>query len=602
MSLKPEIVAAARALQERRFADAEAACRAVLAREPQNATAWHLLGLTRRSLNDLQEALECLTRSVQLDPANAEARTNLAQLHRAAGRSDAARAEFEHALRIAPGFRPARLALARLLNEAGDFDAAFEHALPLVRHNGRDAEGWAALGSALHGRGRGRDAIAAFREALAIKPDYRAAQVNLIAALAQWDRPEEALAELQRSRESLPPSVALLRAEGAALMQLDRFDEADAVLREALRLDERDAATHRLLAQLRYVRGDADFTQALRDALARAPDSVPLALTLADTLRRAGDLDAAEALLRRQLQSRSQDPDLCGALAVVLLEQACWPEALGFAEQALVRRPHDPAFIENAVAILLCIGEARRARGLVEPMLAREPQDQRWITYRIDAARLLAEPLAGAWADCPRIVRCYEIEAPAPWPDRAQFLRDVRAVLGRRHWAQREPLDQSLRRGTQSSRALQHDPDPVIQALLATFARPLRQYQNDLRAIDAPPLRRVIAAPALELAGCWSVRLRRGGQHVNHIHPQGAVSSAFYVDVPPEVGDTTRRSGWIRFGEPRWPVPGLGPQHYVQPREGMLVLFPSYLWHGTTPLQDDASRLTVAFDAVPAGG
>ena len=33
---------------------------------------------------------------------------------------------------------------------------------------------------------------------------------------------------------------------------------------------------------------------------------------------------------------------------------------------------------------------------------------------------------------------------------------------------------------------------------------------------------------------------------------------------------------------------------------GRLVLFPSYMWHGTTPITGDAPRLTIAFDAVPA--
>jgi hypothetical protein len=32
----------------------------------------------------------------------------------------------------------------------------------------------------------------------------------------------------------------------------------------------------------------------------------------------------------------------------------------------------------------------------------------------------------------------------------------------------------------------------------------------------------------------------------------------------------------------------------------MLVLFPSYFWHGTIPFQSPQPRLTVAFDAVPA--
>jgi hypothetical protein len=29
------------------------------------------------------------------------------------------------------------------------------------------------------------------------------------------------------------------------------------------------------------------------------------------------------------------------------------------------------------------------------------------------------------------------------------------------------------------------------------------------------------------------------------------------------------------------------------------VLFPSYMWHGTTPITGDQPRMTIAFDAVP---
>jgi hypothetical protein len=95
------------------------------------------------------------------------------------------------------------------------------------------------------------------------------------------------------------------------------------------------------------------------------------------------------------------------------------------------------------------------------------------------------------------------------------------------------------------------------------------------------------------------VRLRRQGFHVNHIHPEGWISSAYYASVPAEVADQDRRSGWLKFGAPRFAVPGLAPFLEVQPKPGRLVLFPSYLWHGTNPLLDDAPRLSVAFDAVP---
>ena len=38
----------------------------------------------------------------------------------------------------------------------------------------------------------------------------------------------------------------------------------------------------------------------------------------------------------------------------------------------------------------------------------------------------------------------------------------------------------------------------------------------------------------------------------------------------------------------------------VQPREGMMVLFPAYLYHRTIPFKSDEKRICIAFDVVPA--
>ena len=45
--------------------------------------------------------------------------------------------------------------------------------------------------------------------------------------------------------------------------------------------------------------------------------------------------------------------------------------------------------------------------------------------------------------------------------------------------------------------------------------------------------------------------------------------------------------------------PALGPEHFVKPRPGLLVLFPAYMWHGVEPFAGDEKRLSVAFDVLP---
>jgi len=46
-------------------------------------------------------------------------------------------------------------------------------------------------------------------------------------------------------------------------------------------------------------------------------------------------------------------------------------------------------------------------------------------------------------------------------------------------------------------------------------------------------------------------------------------------------------------------TPTLAAEYSVRPSVGLLVLFPSYFWHGTVPFRSHQARLSVAFDAVP---
>jgi hypothetical protein len=289
---------------------------------------------------------------------------------------------------------------------------------------------------------------------------------------------------------------------------------------------------------------------------------------------------------------------LMSSLAIVLQESGRAGEALDAARAAIARLPDDPVVAENFVVAALCAGAFLDALPFVEKFRARKPRDQRWITYRIDIARLRGEQEYASWFDAARVVSVIDLPPPAGFATTEDFHSALVPVLQARHRQQNHPLDQSLRHGTQTSRNLLVNPGAEIAALLQSFQQAIADVQARLGRDAAHPLEARNVSPAV-LLGCWSVRLRRQGFHENHIHPEGWLSSAYYASVPAEVDDSTRRSGWLKFGEPRFAVPRLTPFLEVQPKPGRLVLFPSYLWHGTNALQDDAPRLSVAFDAVP---
>jgi len=91
--------------------------------------------------------------------------------------------------------------------------------------------------------------------------------------------------------------------------------------------------------------------------------------------------------------------------------------------------------------------------------------------------------------------------------------------------------------------------------------------------------------------------MRGQGFHTNHLHPEGWISSCYYVTVPKETDNQQTHNGWIKFGEPSLQLPLKNPvRRAVQPVPGRLVLFPSYMWHGTVPLEAASPRTTIAFD------
>jgi uncharacterized protein (TIGR02466 family) len=192
----------------------------------------------------------------------------------------------------------------------------------------------------------------------------------------------------------------------------------------------------------------------------------------------------------------------------------------------------------------------------------------------------------------------YEVEPPSGWASREAFLADLGAALDRHHVMKEHPAQQSLRHGTQTTYRLTGSSEPAVGAFFAALDAPVRAYLARLGTGDDPLRRRNTGA--YRIVGAWSVRLRPGGFHLDHMHHEGWLSSAFYVETPERALAGEGREGWLRLGHPPFPtVPELPAERYVRPQPGRLVLFPSYMWHGTMPFTTDERRMTMAFDLLP---
>lgn len=406
----------------------------------------------------------------------------------------------------------------------------------------------------------------------------------------------EALAELLALDAEARDSPKLLVHLGRALAAANRAAEAEARVCGALETWPTDAGLHALLAELRWQRGlGADATQWLEAAIEAHPLELGLRLVAADLLRNMERAPRALELLEAGLARAPRSAAFLTSLGVVLDDLDRPHEALRFLRDAIPMARNPAQARRNLVSVLLRTGDVAEALELCDALMVSAPDDQKLIAYQATALRLLGDPRYHALYDYARLVRTYRLIPPAEYPDIAAFNTEFARRLAPLHHSAHRPIAQSLRGGSQTHHHLPAA-DPVIAQFFAMLDAPIRDYVARLDAYRTahPTDRR--ARDGYRISGSWSVRLAPGGFHTDHVHPQGWLSSAYYVTLPVVTGES--RAAWLKFGEPGVRV-GLPAEHFVQPEAGMLVLFPSFFWHGTVPFSAGGDRLTAAFDVVP---
>ncbi len=467
---------------------------------------------------------------------------------------------YERALSLEPRFDQARRALARLLVDLERYEDALPQYETVLDHDPVNTPARYGYATALLGTGQCEHAEAIF-DALIDEGE---------------DRPE----------------IRFMRAR--ARLELGLVDEGMADLENAY---ERQPAEFSLksLAGTLWMRGERDRFNALLERAGRKPELLAMA---AELRRQSGDAAGAVEMVEGARQI-GVSPDALATLAQAQVDLGKGAEAERAAREATAINPQHHGAIANLITALLMQNKAAVALQLADAMHAAEPLRQHWIAYQATAWRILGDERYESLVDIDRFVRAYELPVPEGFESIDAFNAAFLAALEQWQQYATHPLDQSLRQGIQTSRDLTGIDDPVIEAYVRALDEPIRAYMASVGSTGGHPLTSRNTGD-YRITGSWSVKLHGRGWHVNHVHPEGWISSAYYVAVPDDVEDEAGHSGWIKFGEPPFKCdPPLAPEKWIKPKAGMLVLFPSFMWHGTAPIHDDSTRVTAPFDVVP---
>lgn len=427
------------------------------------------------------------------------------------------------------------------------------------------------------------------------------ATLQQASALRQAGRTGEALALCQRGLARDGEDAGLLSLAGAIYWSRNDLNQALPLLRKATQLKPNDAEVLTNYGAVLQSLGKLEEAMAHhRRALKARPGYGKAQGNLGAALLQGGSHEEAAKVFRRALDGAPRFAEAAAGLGVALQRLGRLDEAGAAQAKAIELDPENAGYRYNLAATRLAQGAPAEALEILEGALAREPGEMRKLAFKTGLlAECRKQDQLEVLLDFDRLIAAVPLAVPPGYADIEAFNGDLADHLRAHRSLQFEPPTKATRKGWQSGEVLSKPEGPLV-ALRGGLEAAIRDY---LAAHPRDPAHPFLARrpSAWRLKG-WATVLESEVHQTTHIHPTGWLSGVYYPALPGALRDgEDGEAGWIEFGRPGtdFPLTAVPRVHSLRPREGLLVLFPSYFYHRTLPFSSDEPRVSFAFDVIP---
>ena len=480
-----------------------------------------------------------------------------------------------------------------------------ERALKLLRsataRRPEQVESHNNLGNVLRMMGRTGEAEAAYREALAIAPQHGDSLFNLGLVLEALERPAEAVDCYRQVLDQRPDFADAQLSLGNALKALDRLEEAEAAYRRAIALAPGQAAALINLGVVLRERGRAaEAEETYRQAIALAPRNPAALYNLGIALQDQERLDEAEVCYREVLGIAPDYVQALINLGYALQSTGRRSAAVMAYERAVDLAPHLAEAWVNLAEARLELGEPERALADCEAFLEEHPGNTALLACKAVLLNELGrdEALEALVVGPGLIAQRRFTEAPDGRDIAALNAALVEHLLAHPTLVE-APASHATKDGRHSGELLVEPKGPMAE-LERMITEAVEGYGRDHPAGATHPF--LDMRPPRFALTVWGVVLSGAGHQVAHIHPSAWLSGVYYPKVPAAVDEPgSGQAGWIEFGRPPAHLACQKPPKVTlyRPEEGLMLLFPSYLYHRTIPFEGEQTRVSIAFDVRP---
>jgi uncharacterized protein (TIGR02466 family) len=341
-----------------------------------------------------------------------------------------------------------------------------------------------------------------------------------------------------------------------------------------------------------------DAITAFDKAIEAEPEHGKAMSSKAYILRTSGKPDEAVSAYGRAASILLSDSEVLIGLGKSLQDAGRITEAASTFARAVNANPHDPEAISNLAIALIQRDEAAEAVETCDIFLAHHPA-----STSVLAAKSVALNECDQTEAVKQLVDLDRYVAPIRH-ERAPGFKNIDAFNAAmvEHVSAHTTLIVSP--SSHATRLGKHTADLTVKPKgpITAFEKMIGNSVADFVQRLGPDsdLPSIVHRPRKWHLAIWAIVLEGEGYQIPHIHRSAWLSGVYYAQVPNIVQDGGQ-AGWIEFGEPEpdyhWSAQ---PEiRRIQPEAGLMVLFPSYIFHRTIPFESDQTRISIAFDVVP---
>lgn len=370
--------------------------------------------------------------------------------------------------------------------------------------------------------------------------------------------------------------------------------EAAGLYERALAANPAHYEARRLLGLAFFQQGRArEAERQLRAAIAAAPENAKAYDNLAVVLHALGRNDDALSASRKAVELAPANAPFLVNLANVYVEMERRADAIAAFRRAAAAAPDSADIHRRLAAELLREGDAAGAVRHLDRCFALGGTNAQGIALKATALAAAGDTAGhAALMDFDRLVVSRQVDDVPGFASLAAFNEALAShAIG-------ATSDANAADGLLASSA------PCVAALRRLIEDEIAARRGALPAAGHPF---TDGAPRQCRINAWAVATRRQDHEeieLDQIQPQAWLSGVYYVQLSePLKSKPKANEGWIEIGRaPDDISPVASPDvRLIQPAEGLLLTFPSYVWRRTLPFETKRERISIGFDVIATG-